>query len=132
MKQTVVVRFMASFIVMAALLAVPLFFTSPVEAAKCGNVDTALLGCTQPGGGDITQSGLWGILLIGINILTALVGVAALAGIIYGAILYTTSAGDQAKAEKAIEVFRNVVIGIIAYVLMYVGLNFIIPGGVFA
>lgn len=133
MKQTVVARFVASFFVIASLLAIPLFFTtSPAEAANCGT-HTAIIDCPGVNNNttDITKSGLWAILLIGINVLTALVGVAALAGIIYGAVLYTTSAGDQGKAEKAIEVFRNVVIGIVTYILMYVGLNFIIPGGVF-
>lgn len=117
---------------MVAVLAVPLIFDSTDAAAanKCGGVDTSIISCNTSGSG-IEGTGLWALLLIGLNVLTGLVGVAAVAGIVYGAIMYTTAGGDQGKVEKAIEIIRNVVIGIVAYALMYVGLNFIIPGGVF-
>ena len=79
----------------------------------------------------VENSGVWGLLLIVINILTTGIGIAAVAGIVYGSILYS-AAGDSAdKVTKARAVIRNVVIGIVAYALMYAALNFIIPGGLF-
>ena len=66
-----------------------------------------------------------------INILTAGVGVLALAGIVYGAILYTSAGGKPEQIKKATTVFTNVVIGIICFAAMWAFLNFIIPGGVF-
>ena len=69
--------------------------------------------------------------MIVLNIMTAGIGILAVGGIVYGGILYA-SAGDKAEqTKKAIGVITNVVIGIAAYGLMYVLLNFLIPGGVF-
>jgi hypothetical protein len=100
---------------------------------KCAGVTTAIIKCDESGGstGSLQNSGIWGLLILAIQILTAGVGVAALAGIVYGVILYTTSRGDPAGIKKAIEVIRNVVIGIVAYALMWSALNWLIPGGVF-
>lgn len=52
-------------------------------------------------------------------------------GIVYGSILYTSAGGNAEQTKKAMGIITNVVIGIIAYGLMYVGLNFLVPGGVF-
>ncbi len=81
---------------------------------------------------DIDQNGIWRLLLIAINVLTAGVGIAALGGIVYGAILYTTAGGSTEQTKKALEFIRNVIIGLLAYALMFALLNFIIPGGLFS
>jgi len=75
------------------------------------------------------DSGIWGLLLLVINILTAGVGVAAVGGIVYGSILYTTAAGSAEQTKKAITIIKDVVLGLLAYMLMYAILNFIVPGG---
>jgi len=80
---------------------------------------------------DVDTNGIWKLLLIGINILTAGVGIAALGGIVYASILYTTAGGNAEQIKKALEFIRNVVIGIVAYAVMFSLLNFIIPGGLF-
>jgi hypothetical protein len=80
----------------------------------------------------IEASGVWGILLLVINIMTVGVGILAVAGIVYGSILYTSAGGSPDQVKKARTVIVNVVIGILAYLLMFSVLNFIIPGGVFA
>jgi hypothetical protein len=69
--------------------------------------------------------------LLAINILTAGVGVAAVGGIVYGAVLYTSAGGSQEQVKKAVGIITNVVIGVVAYALMFSVLNFIIPGGLF-
>lgn len=101
-------------------------------AATCGGVETSIISC---GGSkdakDVEDTGLWGILLMAINILTAGVGVLALAGIVYGAILWTSAGGSPEQIKKARTVFTNVVIGVVAFGGMYALLNFIVPGGVF-
>lgn len=105
---------------------------SPVSAASCGGMPTAIISCSQNNdGSDPKNNGVWGILLLVLNILTASVGIAAVGGIVYGSILYTTAADSAQQTEKAIEIIRNVVIGLVAYGLMYIGLNFIVPGGIF-
>lgn len=90
---------------------------------KCSNVDTSKSG--------VENTGLWSILLLAINILTAGVGVAAIGGIVYGSILYTSAGGSQEQVKKAMGIITNVVIGVVAYALMYSALNFLIPGGLF-
>ena len=105
--------------------------TNP-DTPCCGGVDTGIIGCTQDGtGNDVKNSGLWGILLLAINILTAGVGVVALGGIVYGSVLYTSAGGSQEQVKKAMGIFTNVVIGVIAFAGMWALLNFLIPGGVF-
>jgi hypothetical protein len=106
--------------------------TGAPAANCCGGVQTTIISCTQDGtGSNVNNSGVWGLLLLAINILTAGVGVAAVGGIVYGSILYTSAGGSPDGVKKAREVITNVVIGIVAYALMYSILNFIIPGGLF-
>ncbi len=90
---------------------------------KCENVDVDKEG--------VQNTGLWSILLLVINIMTVGVGVLALAGVVYGGILYTSAGGSSEQIKKAKTIFTNVVIGIIAFGGMYALLNFLVPGGVF-
>lgn len=106
---------------------------TPVFAATCGGAQTSIISCTQSSqGSDATNSGVWGVLLIALNIMTAGVGIAAVGGIVYGAIMYSTAGDSASQTQKAIEIIRNVVIGLAAYGAMYLVLNFLIPGGIFA
>jgi hypothetical protein len=88
-------------------------------------------GEVKPVVNDASNSGVWGVLLLAINILTAGVGVAAVGGIVYGSLLYTSAGGSPEQVKKAVGIITNVVIGVIAYALMFSGLNFLIPGGLF-
>ena len=99
---------------------------------KCAGHDTAIISCSNTVGKTIETTGVWSIVIIAIDILTAGVGVLAVAGIVYGSILYTSAGDSSEKVTKARAVIRNVVIGIIAYASMYALLNFLIPGGLFA
>lgn len=107
---------------------------SLVSAAgsSCGGVETSIITCPQTKDPKTAQdSAVWGILLIVLNIMTAGIGIAAVGGIVFGSILYA-SAGDKAEQTKrAITIITNVVIGLVAYGLMYLVLNFLIPGGIF-
>jgi hypothetical protein len=109
-----------------------LVLTSPTYA-DCAGIKTSIINCTQSGdkAAGIEQTGVWGLLLLVINIMTAGVGVLAVAGIVYGSIMYATAGGNPEGVKKAITIIRNVVIGIIAYAFMYAALNFIVPGGLF-
>lgn len=123
------------FFLMAGLLFAALPFVGPVtnvSAAECGGVTTSIISCDQSGEGkDVKDTGLWGILILVINIMIAGVGVLALAGIVYGAVLYTSAGGNAEQVKKAMGIFTNVVIGIIAFGGMWALLNFLIPGGAF-
>lgn len=122
-----------------AVSIVSLFSLSPVaSAATCGGATTGLISCGNDnqdnnGDGKIDEkdSGVWSILLMVINILIAGVGVVALGGLVYGAIVYTSAGGKPEQVKKAYSIFTDVVIGIVAFAGMWALLNFIIPGGVF-
>ncbi|MFY9228247.1 MAG: hypothetical protein WAO28_02875 [Candidatus Microsaccharimonas sp.] len=137
-KQTIKQIITATFL----MFGVTFFLFTPLNAAPtctpsatqkcCGGVATGVLGCAQTGGdGELENTGLWGILLLVINILTAGVGVVAVGGIVYASILYTSAGGNQEQLKKAYKIITDVVIGVIAFALMYAGLNFLIPGGLF-
>lgn len=131
-------------LVVGAILVLSFFapatlLTEPTYAnTKCGGVETSIINCDQDNtdkDGDKKvsekETGLWGLLLIAVNLLTAGVGVLALGGIVYGAVLYTSAGGNPEQVKKARTIFFNVAIGIAAFAGMYALLNFIIPGGAF-
>jgi hypothetical protein len=111
---------------------------SPIASADCDGAKTSIINCDKNStGGGVTNTGIWVILLTAINILTAGIGVAAVAGIVYGAIMYASAGGGASsggganQVKKAKTILLNVVIGLVAYALMYAFLNFVIPGGLF-
>lgn len=112
-----------------AILVVPVVLTTiaalPVLAASCAQVNTGVISC------DDNKNGVFSLLLLVINILTAGVGLVAIGGFVYGAILYTTAEGDSGKVTKAKETIFNVTLGLVAFALANAFLQFIVPGGVF-
>ena len=107
----------------------------PGSEGCCGGVKTSIIGdllCGDDTEGSAPQDSSIYKLLIGVlNIMTAGIAIAAVGGIAYGALLYTTAENKPDQTKKAIGIITNVVIGIVAYALMFVFLNFLIPGGIF-
>jgi hypothetical protein len=98
----------------------------------CAGVITSVIKCADKDDKtDLTKTGIWSLLMLGINILTAGIGVAAIGGIVVGSIMYTTAGGSSEQVKKANTIITNTVIGIIVYAMMYTFLNFLIPGGLF-
>lgn len=149
-KQTMFIFVLISSIVMGC------FALTTTVNATCGGVETSIINCDQNPVGTcsdgstpvdskcadgveytapevkvVGDTGIWGILLLAINILTAGIGVAAVGGILYGSILYASAGGSPDGVKKAKDIIKNVVIGLVAYALMYSLLNFLIPGGIF-
>lgn len=119
-------------ITFALLLGVGSFVVAPAAQAACGGVATSIINCKEDGkDGDVNNSGVFGILKLVINIMTAGVGILAVGGIVYGSILYTSAGNSSEQTKKAMAIITNVVIGLIAYALMYAITNFLIPGGLF-
>lgn len=89
--------------------------------------------CDLDGDGqtDKDANPIWGLLLMVVNILTAGIGIVAVGGIIYAAILWTTAEDKNAQIVKSKETIFNVVVGLVAFALLYSFLQFLIPGGVF-
>jgi hypothetical protein len=97
----------------------------------CAGADTSIIKCSEDNKGDITTNGVWVLLMLALNILTAGIGILAVGGIAYGAALYASSSDKPEQAKQGMMYIKNVVIGLVAYGLMYVLLNFLIPGGIF-
>jgi hypothetical protein len=127
------------------------------EAVPRGAANKALIGCTDPskttdggttGSGDgitdpaaggcseseLNNAEECGIVKRYINplikLLSILVGIVAVIAIIFGAIQVSTSAGDPQKSASGKNHIRNALIGLVAYVLLFVFLQWIIPGGI--
>lgn len=66
-----------------------------------------------------------------INLLSALVGIVVVIAIIIGGIQFSTSAGDPQKAAAGKKHIANALFGLLAYLLLYAFLQFIVPGGQF-
>lgn len=98
-----------------------------VGAESCGGVDTAILDCEA----GTKTNGVFSLLLMAINILTAGIGIAAVGGIVYAAIQYTSAADNAEQISQAKTKITSVVVGLVLFVGMYGFLQYIIPGGIF-
>jgi hypothetical protein len=136
-KQTISSRMTLAAVTAGILLALFSPFSTAFAADKasgntCGGVPTSVIKCNADNSGDLSKNGVWALLIIVINIMSAGVGVLAVGGIVYGSILYTTAEDKADQVKKATDIITNVVIGLVAFALMWAGLNFIIPGGIFS
>lgn len=66
-----------------------------------------------------------------IQVLSALVGIAVVISIIFGGIQYVTSTGDPQRAEAGKKRIIESLVGLVAFMLLYAFLQFVMPGGVF-
>ena len=64
-------------------------------------------------------------------VVTTGVGIAAVGVIVYAGVLYITARDNAGQVSKAKTMIMNTVIGVVAYILMWAFLQWIIPGGVF-
>lgn len=115
------------------LLAGLLFFVAPTAyAAECGGVETSIIDCPDGSDtGEVKDSGVWQLLITIINWLTMGVGIAVVAGIVFGAVRYITSDGNPGQAQQGMSVITNAIIGLLLYLFMYAIINFLVPGGLF-
>ena len=99
---------------------------------SCGGIETSIISCANDGGStaNVKDSAVWQILRVAINILTGGVMIAALGGLIYASVLYTSSGANPETRKKSMTIMTNIVIGIVTYALMWALLNFILPGGI--
>lgn len=84
---------------------------------------------TQPD--STTGGGILNLLTWIINIVTSIVGIAAVAAFIWAGVLYSSAGGSSESIVKAKKVMSNTAIGIAAYAVMYFVTMWLVPGGVF-
>jgi uncharacterized protein (UPF0303 family) len=71
------------------------------------------------------------ILMTILNWLAVGVTIAVVGGVIYGAVLYTSAAGNAEQAKRAMGVIRNAFVALLLYFAMWAILNWLVPGGLF-
>jgi hypothetical protein len=91
----------------------------------CGTDTFFDWGCTRDGE-QVTP-----LLISILNWLAVGVTIAVTAGVVYGAVMYTSSSGRSEQAKKAIGIIRNAIIALVLYFAMWAVLNFLVPGGLF-
>jgi hypothetical protein len=127
-----------------AFSAVPIASASPSsylegDAIKCASTETPIVTggqakphscCPKTVKNKTATNCLFGKYLNPvINLFSAAVGVVAVIGIIVGAIQFSSSAGDPQKAANGKNHIRNALFGLLAYILLYTFLQFLVPGG---
>ncbi len=100
------------------------------KSQNCALLPAEICTAADQEKGKVKESALFLVLVWVLNILTAAVGVAAVGALVYAGIIYTSAGGDSSKVQKAKQIITDTVIGIVAYGLMYLALNWLIPGGV--
>ena len=94
--------------------------SKPLETTFFGNVQDDGQGC-----------GVFKILNLVLDIFTGAVGIVAVVGISIAGVQYLTSRGNEQEAAKAKRRLFEIIIGIVAFVLIYSGINWLLPGGKF-
>lgn len=94
--------------------------------ANDGNVETTFFGNLQDDG---KGCGVYMVINFVIEIMTFGVGVAAAIGITIVGITYLTAGGNENQVIKAKRRIYEIVIGLVAYVILWAVLSFLLPGG---
>lgn len=89
-------------------------------------VDTVLFGKIKDDG---KGCGVYMVLNLVIDILTGVIGLAAVIGIAIAGITYQSAKGNEAQTTKAKRRIYEIVIGLAAYAVLYAALNWLLPGG---
>ena len=104
-----------------------LLSTPALAAGSCGGVETSIIACSEDGG-----NAIWSILEIAVNVLAGLIGIVAVGGLVYGAVLYSSAGDNASQVTKSKTTITNVVVGLVLFAGMYSFIQFLIPGGVFS
>ena len=101
--------------------------TYPIPESKYdGSVDTNFFGHIQD---DKNGCGVFMILNLVIDILTFGIAIAATIGVTVSGITYLTAKDNEQQTTKAKRRIYEIVIGLVAYAVLYAALKFLLPGG---
>ena len=93
-----------------------------------GEYSKDAFNCTCSSDGDKDGQEIIDILGSVVDIMTIGIGILGLIGITVVGIQYLTAGGDEAKTKKAKRRLFEIVVGLVAYVVLYAALKFILPG----
>ena len=102
-----------------------LLFSRSVYALDCAVLPDEI--CSKAGEGEA----IFALLNFFLTILVALVGIVAIGMFIWAGVLYASGDANSNRVAQAKTIMTNTTVGIIAFGLMYLALNWLIPGGIF-
>ena len=108
-------------------------FTGTLTTAQQKECGTYTAECTSILGIDCDGAegeGIMELLLLILTILTAGVGILATIGLVISGMQYTMARDDANKVAKVKSRIFNIVLGLLAYGIMWVALQWLIPGGI--
>lgn len=120
-------KIMSALVLMAAFTGVGAMYSPTVSALDCAILPNAICGKANDGG---TSGGVFELLKWVLRIMIGVVGIAAVGGMIWSGILYLSASDNAAQVKQAKTVIVDVVIGLTAFALMFLIINWLIPGGV--
>jgi len=116
----------------AMMIGAPAFAECSETQLKNGCVNTAVLGkngcsCKSGSEKDENGAGIKRILKLIVEIMTIGIGILGVLGVTIVGIQYLTAGGSEEKTRKAKRRMLEIVIGLVAYVLIYALLQWLIP-----
>ena len=109
-------------IIVATILAFSTLVTPVFAADQDSGVETAILtGCGQ------AEDGVQCILQLVVDIMSIGIGILGVIGITIVGIQYLTAGGDEGKTRKAKQRMFEIVVGLVAYVVIYAALRWLLP-----
>lgn len=116
---------------LAAMVAGALtYHAAPASALTCSVLPDSICNKAESKDSNPSNNGTFALLIAIIQILTAGVGIAATGALVYAGVLYASAGGTADQVSKAKKIITDTVIGLIVFGLMFLLLNFLIPGGV--
>ncbi|MBR3169044.1 hypothetical protein IKF23_01230 [Candidatus Saccharibacteria bacterium] len=124
-----ILNFMAVFLAGFSLIT-PIFSTSSAYAISSVNTMGAqaaiLTGCAGAENG--SGEGIKCVIRLVVDILSVLVGIVGVIGIVIVGIQYMTAGGNEEQTRKAKRRLFEIVIGLVAYAVVYALLAWLLPG----
>jgi len=102
-----------------------LLFSRSVYALDCAVLPSEICSKAED------SEAIFALLNFFLTILVVLVGIVAIGMFIWAGILYASGDANSNRVAQAKTIMTNTTIGIIAFGLMYLALNWLIPGGIF-
>lgn len=102
-----------------------LLFSRSVYALDCAVLPSEICSKAED------SEAIFALLNFFLTILVALVGIVAIGMFIWAGVLYASGDANSNRVAQAKTIMTNTTIGIIAFGLMYLALNWLIPGGIF-
>ena len=102
-----------------------LLFSRSVYALDCAVLPSEICSKAED------SEAIFALLNFFLTILVALVGIVAIGMFIWAGVLYASGDANSNRVAQAKTIVTNTTVGIIAFGLMYLALNWLIPGGIF-